>query len=99
MPRNDSEAKMSGFNEICSVFCEIHQLDQMKSFLEEILTPAERDDLALRWQLMKMLQDGMSQRQIASELGISLCKITRGAKILKDNQSISKQYLETRREK
>ena len=99
MSRNDNEAKLSGFDEICSVLCDIHQPDQMKSFLEEILTPAERDDLALRWQLMKMLQDGVPQRHIASELGISLCKITRGAKILKNDLSISKRYLESRREK
>ena len=99
MSRNNNKAKVSGFDGICSVLCGIHQSDQMKDFLEEILTPAERDDLALRWQLMKMLQDGIPQRQIASELGISLCKITRGAKILKNDQSISKRYLESRREK
>ena len=65
----------------------------MRRFLEEILTPAERKDLALRWELMRMLMDGISQRQIAEELGVSLCKITRGAKILKQNDSISKQHL------
>ena len=99
MSRNDNEAKLSGFDEICSILCDIHQSDQMKSFMEEILTPAERDDLALRWQLMEMLENGIPQRQIASELGISLCKITRGAKILKNDQSTSKRYLESRREK
>ena len=99
MSRNDNEAKLSGFDEICSVLCEIQDSEQMKYFLDEILTPAERDDLALRWQLMEMLQDGIPQRHIASELGISLCKITRGAKILKNDQSISKRYLESRREK
>jgi TrpR family trp operon transcriptional repressor len=69
----------------------------MRRFLEEILTPAERKDLALRWQLMQMLQAGVSQRKIASDLGISLCKITRGAKILKDPASVTKRYLESRR--
>jgi TrpR family transcriptional regulator, trp operon repressor len=71
----------------------------MRHFLEEILTPAERKDLALRWKLMEMLQEGIPQRKIASELGISLCKITRGAKILKDGRSVSKCYLEPRRTK
>ena len=71
--------------------------DQMRRFLEEIMTPAERKDLALRWELMRMLMDGVPQRQIAEELGVSLCKITRGAKILKQNDSISKQHLMSRR--
>lgn len=67
----------------------------MNQFLEEILTPAEQKDLALRWQLMEMLEAGVPQRQIAAELGISLCKITRGAKILKAKNSISQHYLNT----
>ena len=90
---------MSGFDDICGVLCRIRQSEPMKHFLEEILTPAERKDLALRWQLMQMLRDGVPQRQIASELGISLCKITRGAKILKNTESVSKRYLESRRKK
>ena len=99
MPRNNTKSEMSGIDEISEVLCSIRKGDQMRRFLEEILTPAERKDLALRWHLMKMLQAGVPQRKIASELGISLCKITRGAKILKDSGSISKRYLESRRKK
>ena len=99
MSRNDTTPDMSGFDEVCGILCRIRQSGQMKCFLEEILTPAERKDLALRWQLMQMLQEGIPQRQIAAELGISLCKITRGAKILKNTQSVSKRYLESRRKK
>ncbi len=69
----------------------------MQRFLEEMLTPAERKDLALRWALMQRLMDGVPQRHIAEELGVSLCKITRGAKILKQNDSISKHHLMSRR--
>ena len=69
----------------------------MRRFLEEILTPAERKDLALRWELMRRLMDGDAQRQIAEELGVSLCKITRGARILKQTDSVSKQHLMSRR--
>ena len=98
MSRNSrKKTDMSGFDSICEVLCRIRREDQMRSFLEEILTPAERKDLSLRWQLMEMLQVGVPQRKIAADLGISLCKITRGAKILKDDQSVSKRYLEPRR--
>ncbi len=99
MSRNETTQSKSGIEEICEVLCKIRNADEMCRFLEEILTPAERKDLALRWQLMQMLQDGVPQRKIAAELGISLCKITRGAKILKDSRSISKRYLEPRRKK
>ena len=84
---------ISGLEEVSSVLCENSDSEQMTRFLCEILTPAECKDLSLRWQLMKMLAAGVPQRQIAKELGISLCKITRGAKILKQDHSISQQYL------
>jgi TrpR family trp operon transcriptional repressor len=55
----------------------------MRQVLEEILTPAELHDLALRWRLLQQLHAGDPQRRIAEELRISLCKITRGSRILK----------------
>lgn len=56
--------------------------------LEELLTPAECQALALRWMLMKQLSDGVPQRMIAKNLSISPCKITRGSRILKDSDSV-----------
>ena len=87
------ESNMSGFEEISSVLCKINDPEQMTQFLDEILTSSERKDLSLRWRLMQMLSEGITQRKIATELGISLCKITRGARILKKDNSISKKYL------
>jgi TrpR family transcriptional regulator, trp operon repressor len=48
-----------------------------------LLTPPEREKIALRWKLVCMLEKGMTQRAIAAKLGISLCKITRGSHELK----------------
>ena len=52
-------------------------------FLYCLLTPAEIADIAARWALVKALQQKIPQREIAKDLGISLCKITRGSKELK----------------
>jgi len=60
-------------------------------FFDEVLTPAERCDVALRWRLMRMLAKGISHRQISRELGISPCKITRGSRILKDEKSVCRK--------
>ena len=35
-----------------------------------------------------MLKEGKTQREIAKELKVSLCKVTRGSKILKQTNSI-----------
>jgi len=80
-------------DEIAKVFCEIDDVEVMKDFFDEIFTPAERRDFALRWELMKLLRKGIPQRQIASKLGISLCKITRGAKIVKNQNSVTNQFI------
>lgn len=62
--------------------------DEVNKFLSEILTPSEMNTLTKRWRILKMLNEGTSQREIAKELSVSLCKVTRGAKILKDTNSI-----------
>ncbi|MDR2418083.1 MAG: trp operon repressor, partial [Treponema sp.] len=57
------------------------------SFLRSLLTPAETADIAARWALVKALIDKVPQREIAKNLGISLCKITRGSRELKKPNS------------
>ena len=46
-----------------------------------------------RWELVKLIDDGMSQRNIAKELGLSLCKITRGSRELKKENSAFKRMI------
>ena len=84
---------MREINELARVFSGIDNSRTMKKFFNEIFTEAERKDFALRWQLMKLLNKNIPQREIASGLKISLCKITRGAKILKDSKSVSYKIL------
>ena len=55
----------------------------VKDFLHCLLTPAELADIAARWALVKALRRNVPQREIARDLGISLCKITRGSRELK----------------
>ena len=56
----------------------------IKDFLRCLLTPAETADIAARWALVKSLEQKIPQREIARTLGISLCKITRGSKEMKN---------------
>lgn len=59
----------------------------IESFLYSLLTPAESDEMAKRWALVKELAHGTPQRRIAEDLGLSLCKITRGSRELKKEGS------------
>jgi len=67
----------------------------MEGLLSELLTTQEMKNLTMRWQILKELHLGESQRAIAARHGISLCKITRGSKILKKKNSITGLLIKT----
>ncbi len=88
---------MRQIRDIAEIMVAIKNTDDMASFLDEILTDNEKRDIVIRWELMERLYDGMPQRAIASDLGISLCRITRGARILRSDSSIIRRILEGER--
>ncbi len=79
---------MDTLKEISNLLSELSK-EEINAFLAEILTEAEIATLSNRWRILKMLNQNFSQRDIASKLNVSLCKITRGAKILKNKNAIS----------
>jgi len=91
--RNKNKFDQGAFDRFCHALSSISTPDEVRSFLQELLTDNERLDVALRWHLLELLNEGVSQRKIADELGVSLCKITRGSKILKDKESVARRKL------
>jgi TrpR family trp operon transcriptional repressor len=65
----------------------------IEAFLRHLLTPAEIADIAGRWALVKALEQRIPQREIARDLGVSLCKITRGSRELKSPESAFQRIL------
>jgi TrpR family transcriptional regulator, trp operon repressor len=80
--------------EIAGVFARIGDVETMADFMDEILTEAERKKLDLRWQVLKEIHNGTPQREIASRYKMSLCKISRGSRIIKKRSSVSNKILE-----
>ncbi len=80
--------------ELVDVFARTTDRKEMEVLFREIFTPSEIDTLTLRWQLLKDLYEGKTQRKIAAEHKISLCKITRGSKLLKAKGSYLKKVLD-----
>jgi TrpR family trp operon transcriptional repressor len=64
------------------LFAAVDTPREAEMLLEDILTPQEVGSLAERWQLIRMLDEGVPQREIAEELGVSISKITRGSRML-----------------
>jgi len=70
----------------------------IEEFFYSILTPSEQETVAARWELVKLIDQGYSQRKIAEMLGLSLCKITRGSKELKKENSAFARMIHAFRE-
>ena len=67
-------------------------------FIECLFTPAERRDIANRWLLVKEIDKGTTQREIAKKFGMSLCKITRGSKELAKPDSAFRRVLDSQKQ-
>jgi TrpR family trp operon transcriptional repressor len=80
--------------EISRALGSVQDPELIKDFLFCLLTPYEIEEVASRWALVKMMDRGASQRNIAAELGLSLCKITRGSRELKKKNSAFKRFID-----
>ena len=76
------------------MLAELDDAELIGGFLRAILTERELRDLSSRWELVKRLRRGDSQRTIARDLGLSLCKITRGSRELKGARSPLRRVME-----
>jgi TrpR family trp operon transcriptional repressor len=74
--------------ELLDVISGIKDTNALERLFKDLFTPAELDDLTLRWKLLKDLHKGLPQRKIAEKYSISLCKITRGSKVLKKKDGV-----------
>lgn len=81
---------------LIDLLCSISDKDEMASFLEDMLTDKESLDIIQRYLLMDDLSRGMSQRDIASKRRMSLCKITRGSRMLKKKDGYMRRLLTER---
>jgi TrpR family transcriptional regulator, trp operon repressor len=90
----DRFMKINKLDELALVLSKQSKPEVIEQFLKSLLTPREIADISKRWELVKLLDGGMTQRAIASKLKISLCKITRGSKELKKGNSIFKKMID-----
>jgi TrpR family trp operon transcriptional repressor len=92
---SNEKGELDALDQIAGILARIEDRTLIREFLICILTKYEIKEIAGRWELVKLLYEGMSQRRIAEQLGMSLCKITRGSKELKKRGSAFKTVLDS----
>lgn len=72
----------------------IKSKQDLRNFLEDLLTPQEWLEISERIQLVKQLLDDKTQREIASNLGVSITTVNRWARIIKYGTGAFQKILE-----
>jgi TrpR family trp operon transcriptional repressor len=74
----DKKDEDDAFRELVLALSRTDDSNLIEDFLKSLLTDNEVYEVASRWALVKLIDNGVTQRQISRDLGLSLCKITRG---------------------
>ncbi|MBR1537049.1 MAG: transcriptional regulator [Treponema sp.] len=94
MTELSTEDLENSLREICKLLAKNGSSDFIYDFFGCLFTPAEMNDFAKRWLLVKEIDKGTTQREIAKKFHISLCKITRGSRELKKEESAFRKLLD-----
>lgn len=90
----DKHEEKRGREDLYAILLSIKSQEEMESFLDDMLTDNEIRDVIQRYLLMDDLWKGKSQRDIAADRSMSLCRITRGSKMLKKKGGFMRRYFE-----
>ena len=89
----DKKDEDDAFKELVLALSRTDDSELIEDFLRSLLTDNEVYEVSSRWALVKLIDSGITQRQISRDLGLSLCKITRGSKELKKEDSSFRKML------
>ena len=87
---------MAKGQELFEVLAGITDTRKMRRLMQELLTPKELEDVLRRWQILNDLYQGIPQREIAERHKMSLCKVTRGSRVLQSGNSVCRAVIEKR---
>jgi TrpR-related protein YerC/YecD len=79
--RHDIE-EIPGLDELAAAFLTLRNVDEAKRFLRDLCTRGELEALAHRWQIVRLLQEGIPYLEIAQRVHTSTATVTRVAQWL-----------------
>jgi TrpR-related protein YerC/YecD len=83
MPNNPSSSQTKAEQALIDAFLALKNADETRRFLHDVCTPQEIADLADRWQVARILDEGKhSYREIHDKTGVSVTTIGRVARFL-----------------
>ena len=80
--------------ELAKLLASIDNSKLVDDFLNDLLSPKEYSDIAKRLQIVKQLEAGIPQREVADNLGVGVATVTRGSHELKDERGGFRKVLD-----
>lgn len=69
-------------DDFINTLLKLNSKEKTRDFLEGILTPKELVEIPNRLAIVKMLKRGISQHDVAGELGVGIATVSRGSREL-----------------
>lgn len=69
--------KTEPVSDLCDAIAQMRSADEIGSFLRDLCTHKEITDMAARWHIVRLLDRGLSYREIAHQTGASTATVTR----------------------
>ena len=89
----NDEVVQDSIKELSGLLSKIDDQAFIYDFLQCLLSKPELKAIASRWLIVKEIDSGTTQREIAKKFSMSLCKITRGSKELNKPDSAFRKML------
>lgn len=101
MKRNIAPYPTPAMKELFQAILEVRSYDEAANFFRDLLTIAELNEFANRWQMVKRLVRGESYLSIAEKLNVSTTTVTRVSHWLKDGmggyEAVASRFFDTRK--
>lgn len=65
------------YKNLFNAFLSLENLDEVRDFCIDLMTPQEIDSFADRWEVARQLNEGNSQRKVSADTNVSIATVTR----------------------
>lgn len=78
---------------VAELFSSISNKKDLQNLLEDLLTPKEVIEVSERVKIIKYLKEGLTQREVADKMWVSITTVNRWSRILKYWTGASNKFL------
>ncbi|PIE82144.1 MAG: transcriptional regulator [Cardiobacteriales bacterium] len=78
----------ASYQKLLDLLCRTNDKEKISALLDALLTDKEKKELINRLKIFSLLEQGVTQREISSTLGVGIATVSRGAKAFQQYRMI-----------